>query len=141
MTMRDLRIEPARARQLIDDGQAVVLDVTSEWVDGAVRSRIAGALYVSPREVLDPNRRMADVLNSLPSLPRDKAIIAYCTCPEEEASAKLARYLRQDGYQAWAIRGGLPAWRAAGYPLEIKPDTGARPGRSSLPASPAPEAA
>lgn len=141
MTVRDLRIEPARARQLIDDGKAVVLDVTSEWVDGAVRSRIAGALYVSPRDVLDPNRHLADVLKSLPPLPRDQAIIAYCTCPEEEASAKLARYLRQDGYHAWAIRGGLPAWRAAGFPLEIKPDTGARPGRPGIPIGPAPEAA
>lgn len=136
MTTQDFRIEPARARELIEAGGAVVLDVTSEWVDGAVRSRIAGAIYVSPRDVLDPNQRATDVLSSLPPLPRDKAIIAYCTCPEEEASAKLARYLRQDGYEAWAIRGGLPAWRAAGYPLEVKPDAGPRPGRGIIPLTP-----
>lgn len=118
MTPQEFRIEPAAARQLIEAGRAVVLDLTSSWIDRAVRARIPGAIHVSPRDVLDPNRRAAVVLSKLPALPRDKAIITYCTCPEEEASARLARYLRQDGSEAWAIRGGLPAWRAAGYPME-----------------------
>ena len=120
MTVQEFRIDPARARDLIEADRAVVLDLTSEWVEGAVRSQIPGTIHVSPRVVLNPNRRASEVLNTLPPLPRDKAIIAYCTCPEEEASARLARFLRQDGYEAWAISGGLPAWRAAGHPLESK---------------------
>jgi len=135
-------MDPAAARDLIEAGRAVVLDVTSEWVDGAVRTRIPGAIYVSPRDVLDPNRHAADVLKNLPPLPRDRVIIAYCTCPEEEASAKLAGYLRQDGYEAWAIRGGLPAWRAARFALETKRSTSSAPRRQvATVVAPPPEAA
>ena len=53
-----------------------------------------------------------------PALPRDRTVISYCTCPDEEASARLTQLLRHDGYDAWALAGGLPAWRAAGYPME-----------------------
>jgi rhodanese-related sulfurtransferase len=113
-----LRILPSAARQAIDRGQAVVVDLTSSLVDRAVRNRIPGAIRVSPDEILNPNRHAADVLRLLPALPRDKTIITYCTCPGEEASARLARVLRQDGYDAWALEGGLPTWRAAGYPME-----------------------
>lgn len=114
----NLRIEPARARQLIDGGRASVVDLTSSFLDPAVRGRIRGALRVSPNLILDPNQRAADILASLPALPRDRTIIAYCTCPGEEASARLAQLLRHEGYDAWALAGGLPAWRAAGYPME-----------------------
>lgn len=29
----------------------------------------------------------------------------------------MAQFLRQQGRNAWALRGGLAAWRAAGYPM------------------------
>jgi rhodanese-related sulfurtransferase len=32
----------------------------------------------------------------------------------------VAFFLRKQGYEAYAIRGGLEAWREAGYPLEEK---------------------
>lgn len=115
--VRPYRIEPAKARQTIEAGQAIVLDLTSPFITRAVRGRIPGALPVSPREILRANRA-SDVVQRLPELPRDKAIIAYCTCPDDEASTRLTRVLRQEGYQAWTLDGGLPAWRAAGYPME-----------------------
>ena len=46
-------------------------------------------------------------------MAKDKAIIAYCTCPDDEASSRLTRVLRHEGYDAWTLEGGLPAWRAA----------------------------
>jgi rhodanese-related sulfurtransferase len=113
-----LRIDPAGARSLIEEGRGVVIDLTSSFLDPAVRSRIGGAIRVSPDLVLNRNRRAAEILASLPELPRDRPIVAYCTCPQEEASARLAQLLRHQGYEAWALAGGLPAWRAAGYPLE-----------------------
>ena len=113
-----LRIDPAGARRIIDEGRAVVVDLTSSFLDPAVRSRIHGAIRVSPNAVLDRNRPAANVLATLPALPRDRTVISYCTCPDEEASARLTQLLRHDGYDAWALAGGLPAWRAAGYPME-----------------------
>ncbi|HET9847768.1 MAG TPA: hypothetical protein VFR68_04345 [Candidatus Dormibacteraeota bacterium] len=35
----------------------------------------------------------------------------------------MAQFLRQQGRPAWALRGGLAAWRAAGYPMEAKAAT------------------
>ncbi len=112
-------IDPATARQTIESGQAIVLDVTSPFIESAVRGKIPGALRVSPRAILDRNRPAADLVNDLPDLSRDKTIIAYCTCADEEASTRLTRVLRSQGYDAWLLEGGLPAWRAAGYPMEL----------------------
>jgi rhodanese-related sulfurtransferase len=34
----------------------------------------------------------------------------------------VAFFLRKRGYKAYAIKGGLDAWREAGYPVEEKED-------------------
>lgn len=117
MDVRPYRIEPAKAWQTIEAGEAIVLDLTSPFINGAVKGRIPGALSLSPRDVLRA-KRASDIVQKLPELPRDKAIIAYCTCPDDEATSRLTRVLRHEGYEAWTLEGGLPAWRAAGYPME-----------------------
>jgi rhodanese-related sulfurtransferase len=33
-------------------------------------------------------------------------------------SARAALFLRKQGYDAWALEGGMKAWIAAGYPTE-----------------------
>jgi rhodanese-related sulfurtransferase len=119
MTFVPYWIDAARAKETIEAGQAIVLDVTSPFIESAVRGKIPGAVRVSPRDLLDVNRRTADVVRGLPGLSHDKTIIAYCTCADEEASARLTRVLRGQGYDAWMLEGGLPAWRAAGYPMEL----------------------
>jgi rhodanese-related sulfurtransferase len=120
MDPRPYRIEPAKALEAIEAGTAVVLDLTSPLIAPAVSRRIPGARPVSPRQVLDPNRPTTDILEMLSDeLSKDKTIIAYCTCPDEEASTRLTRVLRREGYDAWLLDGGLPAWRAAGYPMEM----------------------
>jgi rhodanese-related sulfurtransferase len=115
--MREYRIGLASARDKIETGDALVLDVTSPFVQPAVHSRIHGALPVDPRQILDTNRPASEVLAKLPSLPRDRTIIAYCTCPNEMTSARVAHFLQSQGFDAWALQGGLSGWRAAGYPL------------------------
>ena len=112
-------MDAARAKETIEAGQAIILDVTSPFIESAVRGKIPGAVRVSPRDILDVNRHAVDVVKDLPGLSHDKTIIAYCTCPDEEASARLTRVLRGQGYDAWMLEGGLPAWRAAGYPMEV----------------------
>src|ERR1700693_6628700 len=112
-------IDAATARQTIEAGQAIVLDVTSPFIENAVRGKIPGALRVPPRAILDRNRHATDLLSDLPDLSHDKTIIAYCTCADEEASTRLTRVLRSQGYDAWLLEGGLPAWRAAGYRTEL----------------------
>src|SRR5256885_3251049 len=82
-------MNPARAKQAIEAGQAIVPDVTSQFIESAVRGKIPGAVWVSPREILNHHPHAADVGRELPGPSRDKTIIAYCTCADEEASARL----------------------------------------------------
>src|ERR1700686_336083 len=54
-------MNPARAKEAIEAGQAIVLDVTSQFIETAVRGKIPGAVRVSPRQILDHNRHAADL--------------------------------------------------------------------------------
>jgi len=45
----------------------------------------------------------------------------------------VAQFLRQQGRDAWALRGGLAAWRAAGYPMEPKAVTAPVPQHEDCP--------
>ena len=38
-------MNPARAKEAIEAGQAIVLDVTSQFIEGAVRGKIPGAVW------------------------------------------------------------------------------------------------
>src|SRR3989442_13127460 len=59
-------MNPARAKEAIEAGQAIVLDVTSQLIGGAVRGGIPGAVWVAPRQTLNHNRLAADVVKDLP---------------------------------------------------------------------------
>jgi rhodanese-related sulfurtransferase len=49
-------------------------------------------------------------------LPKEKLIVAYCTCKAEELSADAALALEKAGFKRTAaLKGGLAAWKAAGY--------------------------
>jgi rhodanese-related sulfurtransferase len=36
----------------------------------------------------------------------------------QSRSERTAKLLRESGYEAQALDGGFPAWKAAGYPIE-----------------------
>jgi rhodanese-related sulfurtransferase len=59
------RIEPAEAKQLVDGGQAIVLDVSK----ARHGERIAGALRAQPN----------DLTGWLSTLPQGKSVVTYCT--------------------------------------------------------------
>ena len=64
-----LRIDPAEAKARLDAGRAIVLDVVSPHAWDQLDEAIAGAVRIPPDEV--PAR--------LDELPRDRAILTYCT--------------------------------------------------------------
>ena len=87
----------------------VVVDVRSSTARELERRRIPGALHMPVQEVEQHVR----------SLPRDREIILYCTCPNEASAAQAARVLARNGFrQVRPLRGGLDAWIAAGYAVE-----------------------
>jgi len=59
-----------------------------------------------------------DVPERLATLPRDRPIVTICAAGYRSSVA--ASLLLQAGFQdvTW-VSGGVPAWRAAGYPMEL----------------------
>ena len=88
-------------------------DVRSHGYYSASAVRIPGSIRV------EPNNLSAEIA----LFPRDKDIYLYCTCQKEATSASVAHLLREWGFQAFVIVGGLAAWRKAGNPLETVPET------------------
>lgn len=121
------RLEPAELRALLQKGEAVAVDVrgTVPWQHG----HIAGAVWMPLGLV---NQRAGE-------LPQDKLIVTYCTCKSEETSLDGAMILaQQHGLTRVAVlRGGYPAWVAAGYPTELERTVRFSAGEPAAPAPPA----
>jgi rhodanese-related sulfurtransferase len=64
-----LRIDPAAAKRRVDAGEAIILDVVSPAAWEQLDRSVKGAIRISPDELGE----------RWPELPRELAIIAYCT--------------------------------------------------------------
>jgi membrane protein DedA with SNARE-associated domain/rhodanese-related sulfurtransferase len=106
------RISVTELRALLGRVNApVVVDVRSALGRGQDRRCIPGALEMS----LDEVGRRAD------EFPADREIVFYCACPNEASAALAARRLMDRGYgRVRPLHGGLDAWVAAGYEIEIR---------------------
>jgi membrane protein DedA with SNARE-associated domain/rhodanese-related sulfurtransferase len=114
--LRGLRLEPAQLMAMIADAEREGLDrpfivdlrhPLDVMTDPLV---LPGALRVGPDEL----KQRKEII------PRDRDIVLYCTCPSEETSAKVALELRRMGVKrVRPLRGGLQAWKDAGYPLDV----------------------
>jgi membrane protein DedA with SNARE-associated domain/rhodanese-related sulfurtransferase len=94
-------------------GQIVLGDVRSHGYYGVGTMRIPGSIRI------EPNNLSVEIKK----FQREKDMYLYCTCKNEATSASVAHLLRQDGFNAFVITGGLAAWRKAGNPLENVPAT------------------
>ena len=56
----------------------------------------------------------------VPSLPRDREIVVYDSDPNELVSTHVASQLLRKGYKVTVLKGGVPEWLAANYPIETK---------------------
>jgi rhodanese-related sulfurtransferase len=97
-------ISPARAAELVRDGDAQLVDVrTPEEVEAG---RIAGSRHIE--------------LDLLPSqaneIERGRPVVFYCRTGARSAMASGA--FRAAGYEAYNLDGGLLAWVEGGRPIE-----------------------
>jgi membrane protein DedA with SNARE-associated domain/rhodanese-related sulfurtransferase len=101
------------ARQFYSDlhHDMVVFDARSHGYYNKKTFRIKGSVRLEPNTLLE----------HIDELPKDKEIVLYCTCQREATSFRVARILQQRGFRSSVIRGGLRAWRRAGFPLELVP--------------------
>jgi membrane protein DedA with SNARE-associated domain/rhodanese-related sulfurtransferase len=93
--------------------KVLLADVRSHGYYAAGAVRIPGSIRIEPN----------NLSNEVKNFPRDKDIYLYCTCRSEATSASVAHLLRNQGFEAFVIIGGLGAWRRAGNPLETVPPT------------------
>jgi len=112
--LRMARISVAELHRLMESGAApVVVDVRSHTALGLDPRRIPGALHVP----------LGDAARYVKDLPRDRDIILYCSCPSEASAARVARMLVSHGFKrVRPLFGGLDAWLAAGYAVELAAD-------------------
>ncbi|MBV8308515.1 MAG: DedA family protein/thiosulfate sulfurtransferase GlpE [Gammaproteobacteria bacterium] len=114
-------------RRMQGDTAPVIVDVRSATAQELERRRIPGALAVPVQEVERHVR----------SLPRDREIILYCSCPNEASAAQAAKLLQRNGFRlVRPLRGGLEAWIAAGYAVEELPASAASAASEALTAPP-----
>jgi MFS family permease len=101
------RIESDRAHELTESG-ALLVDVRREPGAG---TEVPGALRIPPDEL--PAR--------VPDLPRDVPIVLACTCLREATSVRIAYWLRDRGFEAYAVRDGVPGLEGTPV-LAVRPD-------------------
>ena len=101
-------MEPVAAAELmarINDGLVTVLDVRpeAEYAQGHLPSAV--------------NIPLSELEKRLAHLPQEREIIAYCRGPWCVLSFDAVACLRNRGFRARRLEGGLPEWRHGGYPV------------------------
>jgi membrane protein DedA with SNARE-associated domain/rhodanese-related sulfurtransferase len=111
--LRMARINVEELYQLMGAGRApLIVDVRSPTALTLDPRRIPGALHVP----------LLEVEQHLRDFPRDREIVAYCTCPNEASAAQVAKLLMNSGFRTVRpLYGGLDAWIAAGYAVDPIP--------------------
>ena len=112
--VRELRIEPAEVMAMLNQAfheaaEAPFIVDLRHPLDYLPDPRVLpGAVRIGPSEIA----------RCAASIPRDRDVILYCTCPSEETSAKVALQLHRLGItRVRPLRGGFDGWKEAGYPL------------------------
>jgi membrane protein DedA with SNARE-associated domain/rhodanese-related sulfurtransferase len=118
------RLEPEELRSQLDAGEEVyIVDLRHPLEHVTDPFTLPGALRVAPDELA---ARVHEI-------PRDRDIILYCTCPNEETAAHTALKLHRLGVErVRPLRGGYDAWKQLGYPMEAIPPAMPAPGLFQL---------
>lgn len=107
------RMEPAELWGQLQSGESVyIVDLRHplELVNDPYT--LPGALRVAPD----------DLAKRVHEIPRDRDVILYCTCPNEETAAFTALKLHRLGVErVRPLRGGYHGWQKAGYPMDAIP--------------------
>lgn len=110
--MNPLRIPTVAVTDVVDGSwrDAVLLDVREddEWRAG----HIARAVHVPMNDV--PSR----LAEEPDSLSADTPVVVVCASGGR--SARVTAWLRQQGYDAMNLEGGMHAWSAAGQPMQAE---------------------
>jgi membrane protein DedA with SNARE-associated domain/rhodanese-related sulfurtransferase len=108
--LRMARITVGELRSKQDAGEEVVI------IDLRPGAELTLDPYLIPGSV---HLAVDEVEHRHHEIPRDREVIVYCACPNEESSARVALLLHRRGItRVRPLLGGIDAWRELNYPLE-----------------------
>jgi rhodanese-related sulfurtransferase len=102
------------ANRAAEPAKPVIVDVrtTGEFAS----AHIAGAMNIQDFQLPD----------ALPNLPRDRAWVLYCTCPDDRLAKWGAAAIEAAGFpNGLVLQQGLSAWQQAGGPMTLSNDPNA----------------
>ncbi len=113
--IRTSRLEPEDLKRRLDEGEPLYIVDLRHPLD----------YLPDPRVLPGAVRFTADsLLKNSDSIPRDRDIVLYCTCPSEATAAKTAMTIRKLGIKrVRPLRGGFDGWKNLGFPLESLEDS------------------
>lgn len=105
--------------KLADDKPVMIIDVRGSQSYSAATQTIKGAIHFKSRKLRD---RLA--FPPLKDLPKDREIVTYCSCPNDEASIAAAQILQAGGFKrVRVLQGGWQGWLKANGPVEPRTKT------------------
>jgi rhodanese-related sulfurtransferase len=109
-----------QAKKLVDGGAPIVdARVANEYAEAHIKG--AKSVPYKEKSAKDANFDSKDDHFDVAKLPADKAapVVFYCNGPECWKGYKAAKTAVGAGYKKvqW-LRGGIPEWKAKGYPVE-----------------------
>jgi rhodanese-related sulfurtransferase len=112
LELRMARISVDELHRKLEAGeQPFILDLRPESEFEHEPLLIRGALHMTLDEL---QQRHGEI-------PRDRDVVVYCSCPNEESSARAALLLRRNGIKhVHPLLGGFDAWRERNYPTETR---------------------
>jgi rhodanese-related sulfurtransferase len=104
-------IDPEMLHLLLEKHDDVLIFDVRQPLDLLAHSEIIpGAKRLPPK----------DVLEQASLIPREKDSVVYCTCPSDKTSRMILQRARALQFSRIKfLRGGLAAWKAKGYPVEV----------------------
>ena len=118
---RTLPVQMISAEELkakVTDNQALtIIDVRSSEGYAASSSTIKGAMHFKLRRLKSRLLRAP-----LKDLPKDREIVTYCACPNDESSIAAAQIFQESGFKrVKVLQGGWQEWLKAKGPVAPRP--------------------
>ena len=103
------RITKEQLKERLDRGERpTILDVRLKYAYEHSTVKLPGAIRLPPY-----------AMDSV-KIPNDPDVVAYDSDPNELVSTRVAGQLLRQGYKVTVLKGGVPEWLAANYPIETK---------------------
>jgi rhodanese-related sulfurtransferase len=93
--------------QIAKNQPLTIIDVRSNYGSGGDERMITGAIHVKLRRL-----RSRLLFAPLKDVPRDREVVTYCACPNDEASIRAAQLLLDAGFKrVRVLKGGWAVWQ------------------------------